>query len=156
MHRDASHLWHSFSHNRTKINIQFLNDVSYLVLFDSIYSNLPAKLLLEIQTVQVFVKIISIPDKELFSEKSVGGTTSYFVKSIPCSTFSTFVTPVPQFEAVYCFIRSRQRVAVARNRIICLVLVLVNLFRNASKYSPKTTCLGIALVWDLHAFKWSQ
>ena len=25
MYRDASHLWRSFSHNRTKINIQFLN-----------------------------------------------------------------------------------------------------------------------------------
>ena len=26
MYRDASHLWRSFSHNRTKINIQFLNN----------------------------------------------------------------------------------------------------------------------------------
>ena len=26
MYRDASHLWRSFSHNRTKINIQFLNE----------------------------------------------------------------------------------------------------------------------------------
>ena len=30
MYRDASHLWRSFSHNRTKINIQFLNDISQL------------------------------------------------------------------------------------------------------------------------------
>ena len=26
MHRDASHLWRSFSHNMTKIIIQFLNN----------------------------------------------------------------------------------------------------------------------------------
>ena len=30
MYRDASHLWHSFSHNRTKINIQFLSKRMYL------------------------------------------------------------------------------------------------------------------------------
>ena len=29
MYRDASHLWRSFSHNRTKINIQFLNDAVF-------------------------------------------------------------------------------------------------------------------------------
>ena len=28
MYRDASHLWHSFSHNRTKSNIQFLSKLS--------------------------------------------------------------------------------------------------------------------------------
>ena len=32
MYRDASHLWHSFSHNRTKINIQFLN-VAFALIF---------------------------------------------------------------------------------------------------------------------------
>ena len=37
------------------------------------------------QTVRVFVKIISIPDEELFSETAVGCTASYFVKIIWCS-----------------------------------------------------------------------
>ena len=30
MYRDASHLWSSFSHNRTKLNIQFLNDHKWM------------------------------------------------------------------------------------------------------------------------------
>ena len=34
-----------------------------------------------------------------------------------------FVTPHPYFKAVYCFICGRRRVAVARYRMICLVLV---------------------------------
>ena len=44
------------------------------------YVNLLAKLLFKIQTVRDFVKIISIPDEELFSETTVGCMTSYFVK----------------------------------------------------------------------------
>ena len=36
MYRDASHLWHSFSHNRTKINIQFLNDFRWMDMLDFI------------------------------------------------------------------------------------------------------------------------
>ena len=48
-------------------------------------------------------------------------------------------------QAVYCFICGRQRVTVARYRIICLVLVLVNLSRNASKYSPKNDMFGNCL-----------
>ena len=41
-----------------------------------------------------FVKIISIPDEELFSETSVGCTTSYFVKIMwYYRWFSTFVPP---------------------------------------------------------------
>ena len=33
MYRYASHLWRSFSHNRTKINIQFLNDTTSFMRF---------------------------------------------------------------------------------------------------------------------------
>ena len=39
-----------------------------------------------------------------------------------------FVTPPPYFETVYCFIYGRRRVAVARYRMICLVLVNSHLF----------------------------
>ena len=34
-----------------------------------------------------------------------------------------FVTPPPYFEAMYCFICGRRRVAVARYRMICLVFI---------------------------------
>ena len=34
-----------------------------------------------------------------------------------------FVTPLPSFEAMYCYICGRGRVAVARYRMICLVFV---------------------------------
>ena len=30
-YRDASHLWRSFSHNRTKINIQFLSEIAFQI-----------------------------------------------------------------------------------------------------------------------------
>ena len=65
------------------------------------------------------VYIISIPDEELFSETTVGSTASYFVKIILCSRW--FCNP-PYFKAVYCCICGRRRVAVARYRMICLVL----------------------------------
>ena len=45
---------------------------------------------------------------------------SYFVKIIWFSRW--FCNPPPYFEAVYCFICGRLRVAVARYRMICLVL----------------------------------
>ena len=35
-----------------------------------------------------------------------------------------FVTPPPHFEAEYCLFCGRRRVAVARYRMICLVLVI--------------------------------
>ena len=38
-------------------------------------------------------------------------------------TFELVFVPAPSFEAVYCLICSRQRVAVARYRTICLVLI---------------------------------
>ena len=56
MYRDTSHLWRSFSHNRTKINIQFLNKnvprslddsatqhIKYSILSDTLYHNLTWK-----------------------------------------------------------------------------------------------------------------
>ena len=55
------------------------------------------------------------------SETAVGGTASYFVKIIWCSR--CFCNPPPYFEVVYCFICGRRRVAVARYRMICIVLV---------------------------------
>ena len=51
----------------------------------------------------------------------VGCTASYFIKFIWCSCW--FCTPPPYFEAVYCFICGRRRVAVVRYRMICLVIV---------------------------------
>ena len=45
-----------------------------------------------------------------------------------------FVTPPPYFEAVYCFISGCRRVAVARYRMICLVLYnWFNFISTASK-----------------------
>ena len=55
-----------------------LNGCHYLVLLDTICVNLPAKLLFKIHTAWTFIKIISIPNKEEFSETAVGCTASYF------------------------------------------------------------------------------
>ena len=44
-----------------------------------------------------------------------------------------FVTHDPYFEAVFCFICGRQRVAVARSRMICLVLIHLYVFHEESK-----------------------
>ena len=60
--------------------------------------------------------------EELFSETTVGCTASYFVKIIWCTQW--FCPPPPYFEAVYCFICGHRRVAVARYRMICLVLLI--------------------------------
>ena len=60
----------------------FWNDAIYLVLLDSICVKLQAKMLLELQTEWALVKIISIPDEEYFSGKTVGCTASKFVKII--------------------------------------------------------------------------
>ena len=62
--------------------------------------------------VSVFVKIISIPDEEVFSETAPFHTLSKIrVYGVPVG----FVNPPPtSFEAVYCFICGRQMVAVAR------------------------------------------
>ena len=79
-----------------------------------------------IQTVWLIVYIISIPDEELFSETAVGCTASYFVKIIWCSCW--FWSPPPYIEAGYCLFCGRRRVAVARYRMICLVLVNSHLF----------------------------
>ena len=70
-----------------------------------------------ITTFKFFVKIINIPDEELFSETYIGCTASYLVLIIWCCRW--FVSPS---EAVYCYICGRRRVAVARYRMICFVL----------------------------------
>ena len=57
-------------------------------------------MLLQIQTDRNFVKIISIPEKELFSETAVGYTASYFFKIIWCSRWFCISSP-----------RLRQRIA---------------------------------------------
>ena len=44
----------------------------FLFALDTIYVNLPAKILLKIQTVRGFVKILSIPDEELFTKRPSG------------------------------------------------------------------------------------
>ena len=73
-------------------------------------------------------KIISIPDEELFSVTYYRCTASNFVKS--CDVPVCFVAnPHPPFEAVFCFICNRRRVAVARYQMICPVLLL---FGNVS------------------------
>ena len=59
----------------------------------------------------------------LLSETTVRCTATYFFKIVGCSRW--FCAPL-SFEAVYCFICSLRRVAVARYRMICLVL-LINL-----------------------------
>ena len=73
-------------------------------------------------TIRGFVKIISIHDEKLFSETAVGCTAeSYFVIIILiCSR--RFWKPLASFEAMYCFICCRRRVAVARYRMICLLI----------------------------------
>ena len=57
-------------------------EILYLVLLDIIRVDLPAKMLSKIDSVWIFIKIVSIPDEEHYSETAVGCTTSYFVKII--------------------------------------------------------------------------
>ena len=92
---------------------------------------------LVIWSFQIYVKtnrsvycLISIPDEELFSEAAVGCTASYLSKlyDVPVG----FVTPTSYFETVYCFICGRQRVAVARYRMICLVIVHQSLYNDSN------------------------
>ena len=52
----------------------------YLVLKDIICVILPAKMLLKINIVLAFIRILSIPDEEYFSETAVGCTATYFTK----------------------------------------------------------------------------
>ena len=66
------------------------------------------------------VKIISIPDEELFSETYVWCT----VHCLNYMMFPLVLYPPPSFKASYCYICGHRRLAVARFRMICLVLVL--------------------------------
>ena len=97
-----------------------------------------------IQTVWLIVLIISIPDEELFSETAVGCTASYFVKIIWCSCW--FCKPPPYFETEYCLFCGRRRVAVARYRMICLVLL------QFSSYYPLNNSMGI--YWGFLLIGW--
>ena len=101
-----------------------------------------------IQTVWLIVLIISIPDEELFSETAVGCTASYFVNIIWCSCW--FWTPPPYFEAEYCLFCGRRRVAVARYRMICLVLEHSAL--KLSNTVEKWHCVPISF-YESHALK---
>ena len=73
------------------------------------------------QSVRVFIKIISILDEESFSETTVGCIVSYSVNNM---MFPSVLYPF-SFEGVHCFICGRGRLAVARYRMICLVLILI-------------------------------
>ena len=54
-----------------------------------------SKILLKIETVRGFIKIVSIPDEEWFFEMAVGCTTTYFIiiLNVPVG----FITPFPSF-----------------------------------------------------------
>ena len=59
-------------------------EICYLVLLDIICVNLPATLLLKIDTVWAYIKIVSIPHEEYFSETAVGCTATNFIKFLGC------------------------------------------------------------------------
>ena len=69
----------------------------------------------------IFVKIISILDKELFPKRTSDAPLHTLSKlyDVPIG----FVTS-PSFEAVYCYICAHQRVAVARSEMSCLVPII--------------------------------
>ena len=72
-----------------------------------------------------------------FSETAVGCTASYFVKIV---MFPSVMYPLHYFEDVYRFICGRRRFAVARYRMICLVLEKgVGWGQNNKRRSP---CIG--------------
>ena len=96
-------------------NVIILNNVSYFVILDTIYVNLPAKVYLIIQPFRAFVKIMSIPDEVLFSKTAVVCIASHLY-----DVLLGFETE-PLFEAVHCFIYGRQRMVVALDRMISLV-----------------------------------
>ena len=72
-------------------------------------------------SVYCLILIISIPNEELFSETAVGCIASYFVSKLYLVPVGS--PPPPSFDAVYCFICGRRRVAVARYQMIRLALV---------------------------------
>ena len=96
-------------------------------------------------TVSFLVKINSILYEELFSKTYFGCTASYF-KLYDVSV--GFVSP-PSFEAVYCYICGRRGVAVARYRMICLVLVnsILHQYREHINYlHVESTCHAFSKV----------
>ena len=78
------------------------------------------------KTVRFIVQILSIPDEELFSETAVGCTASYFCQNNMMLPLVLF--PLLILRLFNCFICGRQRVAVARYRMICLVLSKLGIF----------------------------
>ena len=80
-------------------------------------------MLLKIQTVWFFVKIISIPDalmRNYFPIRPLGASFQTLL-----NLYYVTVGFVPHlFEAVYCFICGQRRVALAQYRMICLFLLL--------------------------------
>ena len=87
------------------------------------------------------MKIISIADEELFSE-----TYRNVNRFILCLNYMIFqlVLYSPSFEAVYYYMCSRRRVAVARYRMICLVHVLAY-FHDGNRHSTAAKNQYIAL-----------
>ena len=70
-----------------------------------------------------FIKIVSIPDEEYFSETAIGCTVSYLSKLYDVSF--GFEPPPLHLGSVLLF-DGRRRVAVARYRMICLVHLIPN------------------------------
>ena len=71
-------------------------------------------------TVRFLSKLLASLMRNYFPKRTSGAPLHTLSKlyDVPVG----FVSP-PSFEAVYCYICGRQRVAVARYRMICLVLV---------------------------------
>ena len=81
-------------------------ELCYLVVLDIICVNLPAKMLLKIDTVWAFIKIVSIPDEELFYETTAGCMATYFVKILRCSRW---FCKSPSFEAsIFLYLQSQK------------------------------------------------
>ena len=102
-------LWASKTGNLQNISNSFTQQRCYGVILEMVMDAIKMEIVLQIvlrllfgpfrymliQTVWLIVKIISIPDEELFSETAVGCTVSYFVKIIWCSCW--FCNPPPLF-----------------------------------------------------------
>ena len=90
MYRDASHLWRSFSHNRTKINIQFLNEVP-----SSKCSQLASRLLSFMQVDIDFIVASLARENLCISEKVpiFRSKQSYFMNIIIYSIYILNISP---------------------------------------------------------------
>ena len=92
----------------------------------------PIKMLLQIHTAWIFIKIISIPNEESFSNTAVGFIASYFVNVVSVG-FVASLSPA----VVNCFICDRRRVAFIDIEWFVLFL-LINIHSLHEKYSHHT------------------